>query len=155
MLTRKIILSALLALACQAAHATNPYVTATYRPLASGYRVEFTVHNTVTGNTIGMWNASTSDGWDVSQPLGWDMSQDFREVRWHTDVIGRDIPSGGSLGGFGFTTQSIPAAIGWWILADTGYAGSVTPQLAPEPSALLALVGGLGALGLPMLCRRK
>ena len=141
---------------CGGAHAADPYVTGTYSQASGGHAVEFVLHNALAEGVLWKWFVETTDAGSVASPAGWSSSQNSREVEWRCTVAGAEVQPGSSLGGFAFISQGQPGTYGWWATDPwRGYGGVVTPELVPEPSALLALAGGLGVLGLPFIRRRR
>jgi len=153
---RTFLLSLLALVLCSSAQAADPYVTGTYRPVSQGWRAEFTLHNALEDETIFMWYAVTADAGDVGTPAGWHIRQDYRKVGWDANSVADRLQPGASLSGYNFTSQAQTSTYGWYVGSDKwGYVGTVTLDLVPEPSAVLALAGGLGVLGLPFIRRRR
>ena len=133
----------------QNAVAADPYVTGTYAPSLDGYLVQFTVHNTTVDELVWSWSILTFDAQNPVAPIGWHALTTSREVNWETRTPGDMVQPGGNVTAFGYTSQSAPGTLHYSVNSYVaGYSGSVTPELMPEPSSLLALgVGGLGLIG--------
>ena len=157
--------------------AGEAFLTAKYQPVAGGYRYFLTVQNnmaTSTGsyiNSIDMYTYALT-GQDQESPAKWDASHigpDF--VAWATDEGAGEwadgIAPGESLSGFNVTLPGLVTKPGssahclhyrlmWYNGTEGGgLFGDAYPELVPEPSALLALVAGMGALGLSTVRRRR
>jgi len=170
----------LLLLACvlSAVVADDAWITAKYRPVSGGYRYYLTLYNsmaTSTGNCVYALEAyvrpDLSPAWDLESPLKWDYTyiSDWGSVLWATGGGGDGwsghwydgLPPGESLSGFNVTTSTLVSSFRYDLAWSNGTSlGSLHyayayPELVPEPSALVALAGGLGALGLPLIRRRK
>jgi len=152
---RTTLLSLLVLAVCGSAQSAGPYVTGTYKPLAQGYGVEFTVHNELASASIAFWEILTDDASDISLPDHWIYYQDFRTVDWQADSTAYWIKPCAELGGFGFISQAQTSSYYWFVMAAQSYTGSVTLELVPEPSALLAMAAALSTLTLCHLRRRR
>ena len=139
-----------------------------YSPVPGGYRYYVTVQNNELPSTdlhVDMLHFQLWPATDVVSPSGWSSEVTFAYVYWSIQPNSPDwtlgIAPGQSLAGFEFTSTKLPASIQYvgigrsQTLLHLNFYGYAVPQLVPEPSALLALAGGLGALGLPMLRGRK
>ena len=168
----------LLASALSPASAEDAWLTAKYQPVAGGYNYFLTVQNSMspsTGNyvfSIDMYTYSLI-GEDLEAPPKWDANHIISDaVIWATDDGVADwadgVAPGESLSGFNVTLPGLvtcPQHSGEHCLryrlmwyngsGGSGLFGYAYPELVPEPSALLALAGGLGVLGLPFIRRRR
>jgi len=141
-------------------------ITALYAPVSGGYRYYLTVHNnTDPAQNAHAWSFYT---WllpaaDIVCPFHWSA---YVFSPWYVLwSVGESsfywpygIPPRESLWGFEFTSPTLPGEIRYTgeARSDLGswlFSGNMVPQLIPEPSSLLALAGGLGALGLSRLRR--
>lgn len=171
-LTRCICITSLL-LSASAAHASgsdmDAVVTCKYRPVPGGYRYYVTIQNNELPSTqayVTLLDFMLTGGMtDVASPSPWGCSTDrYLGASWSTLRYGLDyrlgVPPSSSLSGFEFTCPRLSTQIRYTVLGHTdtlslGCVGYAVPQLVPEPSALVGLIGGLGALGLLLLRRRK
>ncbi len=132
----------------------EPYVTATYQPSSSGFLLQFVLHNSLSDETLTRWHVTTLDASSPVAPSGWDVGLNYREVHWSALQPSSYVQPGAQQGGFSYASQGVPGELTWYIAGSSwGYVGKVTPSAVPEPSSLLALSGGLIALG--GLVRRK
>jgi hypothetical protein len=152
-----ILLTILLALS-PSAYASGLYLTGVYKPVSDGYSIQFEVHNELTGYAMYEFTIGTSSAWNVIGPVGWiNNNASSSNIRWiATNQAAPGVSPGSSLGGFGFTTAILPTEFQWGTsISGIQYYGSVTPEPVPEPAALMTLAGGLGALALPILRRKR
>jgi len=137
---------------------SDPYVTATYAQVNSGYRLDFTLHmeDQIYGEAIG-WGLFAVGFSNLAAPSGWVAGADYRHTEWYTLVPEYYVTAGGTLCGCSAVSQTLPASLDYFI-RNTGqgpgtFFGTLTPAPIPEPSSLLALGGGVPAMGLPWLRR--
>jgi len=136
----------------------DPYVTATYSPLQSGYRLDFILHTDALNGSRG-WGLTTTEITDLAAPFGWDAWTDERQTEWYPQSPDFYVPPNGVLSGSSGTFTTLPTQLYYFVrLTGPGigtYDGTLTPIAVPEPSSLLALAGGLTGLGGLALRRRQ
>jgi hypothetical protein len=137
-------------------------VTCKYEPVSGGYRYYVTIHNNelpatqayVTGLDFLLSGGMTN----VTSPPYWSYTSDlFIGISWAESRGGENYQFGiapnYSLSGFEFTSPKLKAQIQYHGYGDTDtiplrFSGYTVPQLVPEPSSLIVLHCGLGAVGL-------
>jgi len=142
------------------APAQEAWLTALYQPVPGGYRYYLTVYNGMTPQSncyICDVSARLLDGWDLEWPPNWEYTGFYGSgVYWLTGPSSaywlEGIPPGGSLSGFNVTTADLAFSFHYFLHWYDGSYGSggygyASPTLIPEPGSLLALAGGLLALG--------
>ena len=161
-------------LSASAAHVSGSdmdgVVTCKYQPVSGGYRYYVTIQNNEAPATqvyVGGLDFRLTGGMtNMAAPPHWTSETDlFLGAYWWVTRGGEDyelgVPPSSSLSGFEFTSTKLRTQVEYTGFGYTpehyslGFWGIAYPQLVPEPSALMALAGGLGALGLPMMRRRK
>lgn len=151
----------LLLLCSTSVFAIVPPFSMTVGPGAAPDTWAYTLYNDdTTGYVIPMyldivWNpAVPTSYYTVSgTPAGWVVNPGYDWPAW--DAIGIDPESGESLTGFELTAPTFaPDFVAYYNVLgeERSYEGNVT--LVPEPSSMLALLGGLGSLG-AMIRRRR
>ena len=137
----------------------EPHVTATYYQQESVYHFDFAVlmEDPVYGSGT-LFEVDSTLFSNMIAPVGWETWSDFRSTKWTTRYPEYRIPPGATLYGCSATASVVPANMRY-IVGTTGpvttYWGTLIPQAIPEPSSLLALAGGLGAVGFPLIRRRR
>ena len=161
---RKLMVSTLLMLLLvpSLSFGTPPPVTAVYLPVDGGFRYYLTVYNYLTpaeGNIVAIEAYTVIDASGQEAPPLWDANiiTDW-EVFWGTNLVGGaewedGITPGTSLSGFSFKVPITYSQFTWrlgWHNGSYGTTawGDISPTFVPEPSSLLALGGGLAAVGL-------
>lgn len=143
-------------------------MTALYQPVPGGYRYYLTVYNNMSpasSNHVNALDAFLSLASDPEGPPNWPYIWTHSwVVIWATAESAsggwwKGIPPGKSLSGFNVTTPALAERFlytVWWYNGTHGSStsGYAYPTLIPEPSSLLALGSGLGALGLSRRRRR-
>jgi hypothetical protein len=164
----------LLACVLSAAVADGARITAEYQPVAGGYRYYLTLHNDTDSSTnlhvysfFALVTPDLSTPWDVEAPPGWHYRayEHDTQVSWGTDGAPatwyNGVPPGESLSGLNVSVATFSTSFYYSLYTfgggatAPGWSGYAYPELVPEPSALVALAGGLGALGLPLIRRRR
>lgn len=153
------VLLAVVLLAATGSVRSAPYVTATYTAISLSYRLDFTLHmeDQIYGEAIG-WGLFAVGFSNLAAPSGWVAGADYRHTEWYTLVPEYYVTAGGTFYGCSAVSQTLPASLDYFI-RNTGqgagtFFGTLTPVPIPEPSSLLALGGGVPAMGLPWLRRR-
>ena len=133
----------------------DPYVTATYTPIDSGYRLEFVIYLDQWHGSLYGWGLYTTEIADLAAPIGWQAGTDIRKTNWDSLSPEYDVPPGGILRGSAGTFTVLPATLDYFTrMTLGGTQGTVIPVPVPEPSSLLALAGGAAGLG-GLAVRRK
>ena len=137
----------------------DPFVTATYAPLQSGYRLEFVVYADSLRGFSG-WGLNTTALTDLAFPPNWAGGVGIRSTEWYT-LLGPEyyIPPGGVLRGCAATSAEQPGPMDYFVRqtgeGESAYYGTVVPTLIPEPTSLLALAAGVVAVAGLALRRRR
>jgi len=142
----------------QATAIADPYVTATYRPIDPGYRLEFVIYaDPLRG--FAEWGLFTTALTDLASPPNWQGGVGVRETVWYTSFPAYYVPPGGVLHGCAASVAEQPGPMDYYILqtgpGPASYYGTVAPTLVPEPFAVTTLGGGLAYLGGILLGRRR
>ncbi|MDO8589359.1 MAG: PEP-CTERM sorting domain-containing protein [Armatimonadota bacterium] len=134
----------------------EPQVTATYRPVEAGYRLDFTVR--AGEYSVYRWGFDRIDDFDVAAPTGWNGLVFTRYTDWTAISTDNELLPGQFLFGCAATFPDLPTQIDYFVSqggVGGAYYDTLLPTPIPEPSSLLALVGCLAGWGSLRLRRRK
>jgi hypothetical protein len=137
-------------------------ITCKYEPVSGGYRYYVTIQNNEAPATqvhVGSLDFLLAGGiTNLASPQQWRYSTDlFLGASWWVTRGGEDyqlgVPPSSSLSGFEFTSPKLKTQIqytgrGYSDTLFLSFYGYAVPQLVPEPSSLIALLGGLSALSI-------
>jgi hypothetical protein len=146
----------------------NAVVSCRYRAVSGGYRYYLTIRNgeaPATQAYVSSLDFMMTGMTDVTSPVHWSYAIDpGYYITWSTLPDSSNwtlgIPPSSNLSGFEFTYPSLKTKVEYHGVgyADTlflTFSGYAVPQPVPEPSSLIVLLGGLGAVGLRRVkCRR-
>lgn len=128
----------------------NPFVTATYTTVPTGWNVDF-VLNADQNLGILYWIALNNTSTAVLSPNEWTIETNSRGIVW-LPVGSNTVAPGGTLMGCSAILPYLPSQIPYYIRQsdNTMYYGVIT---TPEPSSIICLV--VGCCGLVGLKLRK
>lgn len=141
---------------------------ATYMPVTGGYRYSFTITNHMSESDVGYYvyafDTYLNGCADIYAPGRWygglSSVYSYWSVLQVPDRWRQGVGPGKSLGGFAVTAPSLVERVRYrivWSNDTTGGSvfGYAYPVPVPEPSALMSLAGGLGALAVPLMRRKR